>query len=408
MDVFIARQPIFKRDRDVFGYELLFRDGLANFFGHHDVNEAAARVIADSTFLFGIDKIAGGKKAFVNVTRDMLVRRHAGLLPRHDVVLEILEHVEPDDAVIAACARLKDKGFTLALDDFVYREALSPLVDLATIIKIDWRAMSRDACRRLVEQLLPRKKLLLAEKLETEADFREALDMGFHYFQGYFFCRPTILSRRNLVGNRLIYLQLLKEIHKPEIDFATLEKLISQDLALSYKLLRYINSAFFALRNQIQSIRHALVLIGAVEVKKWATLLSLSTMAEDKPFELMQTAALRARLCELISVKLGLEQRRSEFFLMGLFTVIDALLDRPLMEVLLEIPLVKDIKKALLHRGKGNHRNVLEVVTAYEAGDWPAVESWSEKAGLDPAPLPSLYLEALQWVQDAGVGASAN
>lgn len=403
MDIFIARQPIFNRERTVFGYELLFRDGLANYFSHHDVNEAAARVIADSTFLFGMDKIAGGKKAFVNVTRDMLVNRHAGLLPRHDVVLEILEHVAPDDAVIAACARLKDKGFTLALDDFVYREELSPLLELASIIKIDWQAMSREACQQLVEQLRPRNKLLLAEKLETESDFREALEMGFHYFQGYFFCRPTILSRRNLIGNRLVYLQLLKEIHKPDIDFSTLERLISQDLALSYKLLRYINSAFFALRNQIHSIRHALVLIGEVEVKKWATLLSLSTMAEDKPFELMKTAAVRARQCELMAVHLGLEARRAEFFLMGLFTVIDALLDRPLMEVLLEIPLVKEIKKALLRRGKGVHRSVLEVVSAYERGDWQEVEHWAEQAGLDPQPLPALYLEALQWVQEAGV-----
>ncbi len=402
MEIFIARQPIFRRDRSVFGYELLFRDGLANFFSHHDVNEAATRVIADSTFLFGFDKIAGGKKAFVNVTREMLVRGHAGIMPRHDVVLEILEHVEPDDEVIAACARLKDKGFTLALDDFIFREEMSPLIDLASIIKIDWRAMSREECAALVARLEPYQKRLLAEKLETEDDFCAALDMGFHYFQGYFFCRPTILSRRNLVGNRLVYLQLIKEIHKPEIDFARLEKLISQDLALSYKLLRYINSAFFALRNQIQSIRHALVLIGEVEVKKWATLLSLSTMAEDKPFELMKTAAVRARMCESVALDLGREAQRSEFFLMGLFTVIDVLLDRPLMEIMLEIPLVKEMKKALLRRGGGLHRAVLETVLAYEQGDWHTCEEWGEKAGYDVKQLGSHYMQSLQWVQDAG------
>ena len=400
MDIFIARQPIFNRKRVVFGYELLFRDGLANFFSHHSVDEAASRVIADSTFLFGIDKIAGGKKAFVNVTRDMLVRQHAGLLPRHEVVLEILEHVEPDREVIEACTRLRDKGFTLALDDFLEREELSPLVELVDIIKIDWQAVSREECRQMAERLLAKDKTLLAEKLETEDDFRAALEMGFHFFQGYFFCRPTILSRRNLVGNRLIYLEMLKAIHQPQINFQQLERLISQDLALSYKLLRYINSAFFALRNEIQSIRHALVLIGEVEIKKWATLLSLSTMAEDKPFELMNHAAVRARMCEQIAVGLGAETRKSEYFLMGLFTVIDALLDRPLMEIMLEIPLVKDIKKALLRRGKSRHRVVLEAVLAYERGDWETLQNWVEQGDMGETKLADIYLEAVQWARE--------
>ncbi|CAM2063723.1 HDOD domain-containing protein [Sulfidibacter corallicola] len=399
MEIFIARQPIFNRNRHVFGYELLFRDGLANYFRHHDLNEAASRVIADSTFLFGIDKVAGGRKAFVNITREMLVRDHAALLPKHNTVLEILETVEPDAEVVAACRRLKKQGYTLALDDFVWREEYTTLMDLVDIVKIDWLSTTDAEKAEMIPRLQGMDKILLAEKLETEADFDNAFSAGFHFFQGYFFCRPTILSRRNLAGNRLIYLQMLKEIHRPELNYHELERLIGRDLTLSYKLLRYINSAFFSLRNEIHSIRHALVLLGEEEIKKWATLLSLSTMAEERTTELMTSATVRARMSELLAERCGEKKRKPEFFLMGLFTVIDVLLDRPLMEILLEIPLVKDLKKALLHRGKGFHRDVLETVLAYERGDWAAVAQWSPSLDLPEPEIAGAYVEAVEWAR---------
>ncbi len=397
MNIFIARQPIFNRKQEIFGYELLFRNSRENFFNHPDPDKAAAAVIGDSSIIFGIETLTRGKKAFLNLTRDSLVNEYPSLLPKDLAVLEVLETVEPDREVIEVCKKFKDLGYTLALDDFVYRDGFQPMVDLADIIKVDFMATSPSERKALYRRLAPKGKRFLAEKVETQEEYQEALELGYHYFQGFFFSKPVILSKRNLTGNRLSLFRVLKEIHKPGMDFKELENIIKQDLTLSYKLLRYINSAFFGLHSDVRSIKHALVLMGEGEIKKWATLVSLTTMGEEKPMELMLNAAIRGKMCESLGIMAGQKEKASDFFLMGLFSVIDAILDRNLAEVLSDLPLTYELKRALMRVTFSKLRMAFEIVLAYEKGDWEKITKWANKMGMEESAIPPIYLEAVEW-----------
>jgi len=397
MDVFIARQPIFNRKQEVFGYELLFRQGLDNFFNYHDQDQAAERVIGDSATLFGIETLTRGKKAFINLTRRALLNDYPTLLPRDMTVLELLETVKPDEEVLKACRSLKDKGYTIALDDFVYDPSFDPMLELVDLIKIDFLNTKSSERRALFKRLAPMGKRFLAEKVETQEEFQEALDIGYHYFQGYFFSKPVILSRRQLSSNKLNIFRVLKEIHAPGMNFNALEEIIRQDLTLTYRLLRYINSAFFGLNSEVRSIKHALVLLGQDEIKKWATLVSLGAMSNHKPMELMLNAAVRGKMCEALGVKSGHEKQASDFFLLGLFSVIDAILDRKLVDVLEDLPLARELKKALIRVTVNPYRTALEIVLAYERGDWPALSKWTAKMGVEEASIPQVYMEAVEW-----------
>ena len=396
MDVFIARQPIFDRKREVYGYELLFRSGLANYFDHFDADKAASQMIGDSAIFFGISNLTRGKRAFINLTRDSLVKDYSSLLPRDIVVLELLESIEPDEEVLAICRKLKRKGYLLALDDFVYAPSYDPLLKLIDIIKVDWMNSSPRTRLDLFERLAPQGKTFLAEKLETQEDYRDAFDIGYHLFQGYFFSKPVVLQKKDVAGNKLSMLRVLEQIHQPGLDFSNLDSCIRQDLTLSYKLLRYINSAFFGLHTEIRSIKHALVLLGEGEIRKWATLVSLATMGEDKPFELTLNATIRAKMCEMIAIELKLENP-SDHFLMGLFSVIDAILDRNLVEVLQDLPLTREVKSALLRVGQNPYRHVYEMVLAYEHANWRALTKWAQKAGFDEMRISDIYMEAVDW-----------
>lgn len=397
MDIFIARQPIYDSKKDVYGYELLFRTGLDNFFNFHDVNMAAARVIGDSSITFGIESLTQGKRAFINLTKEALINDYPSLLPKDLVVLEILESVEPDEEVVQACMKLKRRGYLLALDDFVYREHFTPLLKFIDIIKIDFLSTTPDERKMMHDRLAPMGKRFLAEKLETQEEYDEAKALGYEYFQGFFFSRPVVLSRRNMSGNRQTIFKILREIHTPGMDYRNLEDTIKQDLTLSYKLLRYINSAFFGLQTEVHSIKHALVLMGESEIKKWATLVSLATMGEEKPQELMISASVRGKACEILANKLGMENQASDYFMMGLFSLIDAILDRSLAEVLKDLPLTRDIKSALCRISRSRYRQVLEVVVSYEQGDWDELAKWVEKLGIEEEIVPKIFLESVAW-----------
>ncbi len=397
MDIFIARQPIFNRKQEVFGYELLFRNSRENFFNFPDPDKAASRLIGDSTITFGIESLTRGKRAFLNITRDSLINEYPSLLPIELTVLEVLESVEPDKEVIQACRNLKKKGYTIALDDFVYRDCYQPMVDIIDLIKVDFLTTSPAERKALYQRFAPKGKRFLAEKVETQEEYQEALNLGYHYFQGFFFSRPVMLSKRNLSGNKLSLFRVLKEIHKPGMDFKELENIIKQDLTLSYKLMRYINSAFFGLHSEVRSIKHALVLLGEAEIKKWATLVSLTTMGEEKPLELMVNAAIRGKMCEALGTKMGMKDKASDFFLMGLFSVIDAILDCNLAEVLRDLPLAHELKRALMRVTFSRYRAALEIVLAYEKGDWAALAKWSNKIGAKEAEIPKIYLDSVKW-----------
>ena len=400
MDLFIARQPIFTVKQAVYAYELLFRSGPANVFPDVDHNHASARVIADSLFNLGLQTLTGGKLAFINMTRDLLLGDYAVLLPRDEIVIEVLETVTPDAKVVEACRRLKATGYMIALDDFVGKAEMAPLIALADIIKVDFLATRKAERLALVKRYAPRGVCLLAEKVETQEAFREAADLGYTYFQGYFFAKPAVMQATAAPEFRLTYLTLLQETVKPDLDLRRIAAVIGRDVTLSYKLLRFINSAFFGLRRSIASIPEALALLGEREVKRWASLLGLACLGANKPAELVVEAALRARFCEGMAPAAGLVHYTEELFLLGLFSLIDAILDRPLENLLQELPIPSMVKATLLGEASPL-KDVYDCVLAYVAGDWASLSIQMDRLQLDEEEVPRRYREAVAWAQQA-------
>jgi c-di-GMP-related signal transduction protein len=398
MDIYVARQPIFDRGKNVFAYELLFRAGLNNCYDGRDPDEASLSVIRNLFLLMGTKKLTAGKKAFINFTRNLLLNDTAFYLPREAMVVEILENVEPDDAVLSACHRLGRSGYWLALDDFVLdKPALAPLVELAEFIKIDFRSCGAGEQREAVERLKSDSVHLLAEKVETQEEFDSAFEMGYAYFQGYFFCKPVIVSSKEIPGYKLNYLHMMQEINRRDLEFGGLERIIRRDTSLCYKLLQYINSAFFSLRQPVMSISHALVLLGEREVRKWASLVALTGLAQDRPKELMISSLMRAKFCEALAGQWGCET--NEAFLMGMFSTLDVLIGRPLAEILEEMPISEQVKQALLG-GANRYRELLDILFCYERGDWENVVTRSRASSVRPERVTEVYLESLQWAED--------
>jgi EAL and modified HD-GYP domain-containing signal transduction protein len=396
VDVFVARQPIFDRQRRLFAYELLFRSGLTNVFDAADGDRASLKVISDSFLRIGLPKITGGKRAFINFTRDTLVKGYATLLPRQLVVVEILEDVEHDPEVLEACRDLKRRGYTLALDDYVCEDWSHPLVPFADIIKVDFRQARAAARADLPQAVKGRKIRTLAEKIETRAEFDEALRLGYDFLQGYFFSRPMIVSGRDIPGFRLRYLEILREVSQAQFDLRRVEEIVKHEPSLAYKLMTYINAVAFGFRNRIRSIRQALVLLGEDAVRKWAAVVALAGLAEDQPGELIVTSLVRARFCELLAADTGLDDRAQELFFMGLFSLLDAITGRPMGEVVSDLPLADDVKLGL--QGADNRlHDVLGCVLAHERAEWAALSLHAARLGLEERALARLHLDSMAW-----------
>ncbi|MBI4714628.1 MAG: HDOD domain-containing protein, partial [Nitrospirae bacterium] len=290
------------------------------------------RVVVQSFLEMGIDLLTGGKKAFFNVSREFLLQDDIRMFPPGITGLEIRGDIDPAPDLIAACGRLREDGYTIALDHFVLSDKVQPLVDLADLVKVDFLATSDVVKRSLAKPLQSRGIQLVAEKIETTGALHLAREFGSTHVQGYFFRKPVMVREKDIPVSNLDYLQMTQEIHKPDLDFDQIERVIKQDVSLSYKLLRYVNSAFFGWRQEIRSIKHALALIGEKEVKKWTSLVALASMGDDKPSELIVGAIVRARFCEAMAHRAGMADRSQELFLMGMFSMLDALLDRPLRD----------------------------------------------------------------------------
>lgn len=400
MEHFLARQPIHDRKGKIFGYELLFRSGLDNFFDFSDPDRASSRVIANSFLLFSIEEMTGGALAFLNFTRHVLVHDFGSVLPRDHTVVEVLENVPADAEVVAACRRLKEQGFVLALDDFIDRPEYLPLLELVDIIKVDFLVSDAATRADYAARFLPRGIRLLAEKVETLEDYQMALELGYHFFQGYYFSRPVIVSRKDIPTAKLPYLRILREANAADIDFPKLAEAIQAEVATSYKLLRYINSAFFGLRKPVTSIVQALALLGEREFKKWISLLSLAELTTDKPTELLNLSLIRGKFCEMAAPLLGYGRRNEDLFLMGLFSLLDAILDRPLDEVLAAIPMTEDTRGALLG-ATGPLHSLLQLATALERGAWSELPRLTTELQIEEKRLAPLYVAAVQWTNQA-------
>lgn len=399
MDAFVARQPIFDKFQKVIAYELLFRKSLNNFYEASDADIATMNVISDGFLLIGMENLTGGKKAFINFTDTLLKSEIVPTLPKEIVVVEILEDVKVDEELIVACKKLKDLGYTIALDDFVFDNKFSPLIELADIIKVDFRLTLERERREVIKKVVNKNIKFLAEKVETIEEFKEAVDYGYSYFQGYFFSKPVILSAKEVPMGRNNHIMLLSELAKPEVDFAEVENIIKKDVSLSFKLLRFINSACFGLRTKVESIRQVLILLGKEDVTKWIYLITLKDMGEGKPDELMRTSVIRGKFGELIADKAKMTKRSSDIFFMGILSLIDAITNLSMENVLAQMPIAEDIKEALL--GKNNDfRDVYELIISYESGDWNKVSILAKKLNLDEEAVPAMYFKSIEWVNE--------
>ena len=402
MEKFLARQPIFNSEQVVYGYELLFRSGPENFFdGSHP--EAAAASAVDNLFLFGIDRLTQGRRAFINCTREFLLRDFPATLPKERVVLEILESIHPDDEIIAACRRLRDAGYLIALDDFEESPAWLPLTKLATFIKVDVLHSPEAEQQRLANAFAKSGVQLVAEKVETHEDFQRTLGWGYSYFQGYFFSRPEMLTRHDIPSNKLNYLLVLQAVNRNEIDQREVSERIKAEASLSYRLLRYLNSPAFPLIAQVKSIPHALSLLGERGVRRWVSLVAIACMGDKKPAELIMLPLVRAHFCESLAPLAGLEESSNDLFLLGLLSAIDAILDMQLQDVLAEIAISDEIRSALLGE-KNKLRELFDLALKYEMGCWDGLSVDAKHLRVPEAAIPELYMQSMDWARNLLAG----
>jgi EAL and modified HD-GYP domain-containing signal transduction protein len=397
-DVYVARQPIFDRRKRIFGYELLFRDGTANVFPNVNGDKASSELISSSLLTIGLERLTGGKRAFVNFTEDLLVKKVPSLFSKEVLVVEVLENVLPTECALSACRALNAVGYTIALDDFVYGSPAMSFLPYASLVKMDFRSSDAERVGQNVKDLSSYPVKFLAEKVETPDDFAQANNVGFNYFQGFFFSKPHTLKARDIASSKanMALLQIMAEANNAEFEYDRLETLIKKDVSLSYKLLRYINSAYFRRVREISSIRQAMVMLGEVGIRRFIALIAMAKLGELKPEELTRTSIVRARFCEQLSKTCPGGFQDSELFTMGLFSLIDAILDQTMGTVMKTLPLSESIKVALV-RGEGELGGFIELVRHYEAGNWQGVLKTALGLGIDDKAIPSIYVDALGW-----------
>ena len=399
-EVFIARQPIFDRSQQVYGYEVLFRSSLENCCTHEDGDAASLQTIGTLMHNVGREAAVGDKPAFVNITRELLLNAVYTVMPADRTVVELLDSVPDDEEVRAACRELKRLGYRLEVRHLSSRSTSSELLDLADFVKIDFREIAASERRVLAETLIGRGAALIGEKIETHEEFAEALDLGFSYVQGYFFCEPEVMTGKRVSAAEAVYLRFLQAIQQSQIDMEKVESIVKQDVSLSYQLLRYINSAALGVRHEITSVRQALTLLGERPLRKWGALLAVRQMTCNKPSELLKTCLVRARFCETVTNRGDLVDRSEDMFLLGLFSCIDAVMDMPLEDALEELPLAADIAAVLRGEGEGKLQQVYELMFACERGAWAQVIDLAGKLRRTQPEIAVMYFDALRWADE--------
>jgi c-di-GMP-related signal transduction protein len=403
----IARQPVLTADEKVVGYELFFREGLGQNRFTSDVESATSTTI-DALNMVGLDILCDGYPAFINCTRQMLLSDYFSLLPPDDVVVEVQETVSVDEGVRQACERLKDGGYSIALDNFVPDDQRQSLVPFADFIKIDITAVKPEQSAQLIALYASERRRMLAQKVETREAFVRAEKNGFTRFQGYFFRRPESLRARQIPANQITYLRLLSAIAKPDVNFAEIEDLIKREPSLCYRLLRYLNSPLLALPSIVLSVRHALNLLGERESVRWIRMATTLVMGQEKCSDLVLSSLVRARFCELIGNRV--ENGKSDLFLLGMLSLMDAILAVPMGMLVEELCLDTGIKAQLLSGKMGVKTPlspVYDLMLAREAGDWELVTRLGKQLRLSLSFVAETSNQSMRWAHQVTNGADA-
>jgi EAL and modified HD-GYP domain-containing signal transduction protein len=392
---FLARQPILDAQREIVGYELLFRSGWENCFSGE--SDEATRQMLDNCVYMGIDSLVNDKLAFINCTREVLVGKLVTLLPPKTTVLEILETIEPDEEVVAACVELRKLGYQFALDDFILRPEMQPLIEIASYVKVDFR-QSDAAERKLIHNMVRGSKAeLLAEKVEDQAEFDIALAEGYKYFQGYFFCRPKVVANREIPPNRMNYLRLLVEMTREPLDLRKVTSIVEVEASLSYRLLRMANSALWGIRYDVTSVSDAFMVVGENRFRSLVSVAASCVLGHDQSPALISLSLERARFCQLLAPMSN--QDPAEQFMLGLMSLLDAMLQTPMESITKSLPLRAEAKEALL--GAVNSvATPLRIIRNIETGDWPACEAAVKELGTSEETLAQMYVESTKWATD--------
>ncbi len=396
---YAARQPILTADERVFGYELLFRSGAENHFAASDPSDATRSVI-DMSSLLGLGVLCDNRLAFINCTREILLSEFITLLPPENVVLEILSTVPPDEEVMLACSQLKRAGVKIALDDYTVGDPREPLAYFADFIKVDLRQTSlgdagiivsghRAVCR------------MIAMKVETRQDFQFAKKAGFHLVQGYFFRRPQMVRTWTGSSNRAIHLSLLNAVMKPDLDLAKVEDLVKKDATLCFRLLRYVNSPMFGFRSEICSVRQALLILGENETRRWCRLAVTLEITHDRTSDLMLSALTRGRFCEVLGPQIV--GHEIDLFLLGLLSLMDAILEIPIASVVDALSIHQDIKGALTQKGSPL-TPLFDLMLAVEAGEWESVTRLCDELHVSESIVSGAQWKAMEWAQQVSAG----
>lgn len=402
--VCVVRQPILDSSGRVFGYELVYREGETD--SERDDSEsgeaqdlARARVITDAVLSLGLENLTDGLPAFLTLTRELLLREAGTLLPPDSAVLELPEGLQADEDVVSACRRLHDLGYKLSLNGISHPTDEALLRPFAQFLRVDVTRLPAADRAGLPAAYGAHRIQLIATNVETFELARELQAAGYSFFQGYYFCKPDTVGAEALPGRRLAYLNLLTALNKPNVSINEIEDLVKHDLTLSYRVLRSINSAAFGLRREVTSIRQALVLLGIGQIQKWASVWAMAGLNSGGTSETVSMTIIRARCCELLGNRLLGDEAGAEYFLLGLCSLLDSMLRRPMADALAEVPVSPAIKAALL--GEPNTpRLLLDAVIAYERGEWDLAEDAANQALFDPAMLPKAYADALRWARE--------
>ncbi|CAI9394766.1 Cyclic di-GMP phosphodiesterase CdgJ [Bacillus sp. T2.9-1] len=403
MEVFVARQPLFNRMEEVYGYELLYRHNNMNSFPNINGDQATTEVLINSFFNIGIDKLSDGKPCFINFTENLLELRLPTYFQPRNIVIEILESVIPSQKIIDICIELKQLGYKLALDDFIFDKSnlySQSLLLLADMIKVDFQQTTKET-RSDLETLARKNNIeLVAEKLETKEEYEQAKNKGYHYFQGYYFSRPLIMSTHDVPIYIHTYYKILELLNDEDPDINRISKLIEQDISLSYKLLKLINTLGYGMKQKVTSIKNAIIYIGLIELQKWIYVLTVreNEWKNGISFEVMLNCLIRSKMCESVAKLIPGRQEYGSFFLTGMFSLMDTIMNRDMATILSDLPLDETIVQALSGE-KNIQRDVLQLVIAAETADWTRIGLGCKELNIQEKELFKEYAESISWAK---------
>lgn len=400
MNVYIARQPIFDKDKTLFGYELLYRKSEENrFSGDVDGTEATCAVLSDAITLFGLENLTNGKPALVKFTKDLMMDEFALFANPEDVIVEIFQDDDIDDGFVEKVGDLKKLGYTIALEGFNGEKKLDNLIEYVDVLKIDFLKLDRQKRNEITKKYIGTEKKLLAEKVEMHDDFVEAVEDGYSLFQGYFFEKPKMFSKKSTNIGKSSYIRVICELNKDDMDINEVAKIVNQDIGLTYKLFQKMNTVAYYRGGGTTSTSVALSKLGLDEIRRWILLMMAKDFNKGKSDEIIKMALIRARFAEKIAKETALADRYYEAFMMGMFSLLDLIVEADMTELLNEIPLADEVKAAIL--GEQNEfGEILEFVKAYEDGQWEKICDNKSSFSLDVNTATNYYFECLMYADE--------